>query len=404
MAAPMIPAFFPRDKYYCVLDEQPDFLAPVVSDGHVTEGELVVNPRCWLGWHAPLPPALAAMAVWHENLYDCPWTIWIDDTDRGALWPYWLGPRYAHLLAGMVPGAPLSVYPDVAARLRTTGIGMGEGDAERWHAERAAAVDGYAWWFSRGYVALPGLLPPYHVASLRRYYRYHTRMGRFTLGDEQAPGRYVAYDEPVTRYVHQQLVRTVSDIARRPVVPTYNYLALYQPGPWLDPHTDRDVCQYTISLCIDATPDPSVHGDWPLYLMTEDGPYGFTLGIGDALLFRGRELSPLARPAPRRPDRLLGPVPLHRRLTGSTGRAGSRPGSRSSGPARADRARLAPCPSRRRPPARLPPPLARPRPPPQNRRTRHSVAPPGPPGPPLPRAPRIGKLGMSVGLSRPGCP
>ena len=119
---------------------------------------------------------------------------------------------------------------------------------------------------------LSGLLPPFHIGALRRYYRYHTRVGTFLLGDDQTPGRYVAYDEPTTRYVHQQLTRTVSDLARRVVVPSYSYLALYQGGAVLDPHTDREACEYTISLCIDATPDPQTHGAWPLHLMTEDGP------------------------------------------------------------------------------------------------------------------------------------
>jgi hypothetical protein len=49
-----------------------------------------------------------------------------------------------------------------------------------------------------GYLQLSGLLPPFQIGALRRYYRYHTRVGTFVLGDEQSPGRYVAYDEPTT--------------------------------------------------------------------------------------------------------------------------------------------------------------------------------------------------------------
>lgn len=62
------------------------------------------------------------------------------------------------------------------------------------------------------------------------------------------------------------MARTVSDLIRRVVVPSYSYLALYRGGATLDPHTDRDACEYTISLCIDATPDPQTHGAWPLNL------------------------------------------------------------------------------------------------------------------------------------------
>ncbi len=288
----MTPAFFPRDKYYCVLDDQPDFLVPAMEPPPVPDGEpLIVNPRCWLGWHAPLPPALARMAASHENLFDCPWIIWVDEPDRGALWPYWLGPHYAHLLAEVLPGDKLEASPEVIACLRTAGILTTEYEPDQRRASWMATAAWCASAFDAGYVQLSGLLPAFHVGALRRYYRYHTRMGTFTLGDEQTPGRYVAYDEPVTRYVHQQLARTVSDIVRRVVAPTYSYLALYQGGATLDPHTDREACQYTVSLCVDATPDPVTYGAWPLSLMTAEGPLQFLLGIGDALLFRGRELA-----------------------------------------------------------------------------------------------------------------
>jgi hypothetical protein len=299
MAAPMIPDLFPREKYYCVIDEQPDFLVPpstldeYAGFGNGASADLIVNRRCWLGWHGPLPPALAAAAGWHENLFDCPWTIWVDDPDRGALWPYWLASRYAHLLQDLAIGEPCGdgLDPEVVERLRVAEILTTPDAADRRRRAWADVANSCAALFQRGYVPLSGLLPPFHIGALRRYYRYHTRMGTFALGDAQTPGRYVAYDEPTTRFMHQQLTRTISDIVRRVVVPSYSYLALYQGGATLDPHVDREACEYTLSLCIDATPDPQTYGAWPIHLMTADGQVSFTLGIGDALLFRGRELT-----------------------------------------------------------------------------------------------------------------
>lgn len=292
----MIPDLFPRERYYCVLDEQPDFLVPSPTEPAADlddAGSLVVNPRCWLGWHGPLPPALAAAATWHENLFDFEWSIWVDDPDRGTLWPYWLGPRYAELLEDVEPGQPYTggLPPDVAGRLLATDILVNPRAAEWRRRAWADAVNEMAPLFERGYLPLSGLVPPYHIGSLRRYYRYHTRMGTFALGDDQTPGRYTAYDEPTTRYVHQQLARTISDLARRVVVPSYNYLSFYQGGAILDPHTDREACEYTVSLCIDATPDPHTYGAWPLGLMTQDGPISLVQDIGDAVLFRGRYLT-----------------------------------------------------------------------------------------------------------------
>lgn len=293
----MIPDFFPREQYYCVIDEQPDFLVPQAALApYASPGDrdgLVVNPRCWPSWRGPLPAALAAAAGPHEGLFDCPWIIWVDDPDRGAVWPYWLGPRYAHLLVDLAPGAPCpdGLEPEVAERLWVADILTTPGAADRRRQAWAAVVATCAPQLGQGYVPLTGLIPPFHIGALRRYYRFHTRMGTFALGDDQSPGRYVAYDEPLTRFVHAQLARTISDVARRVVVPSYNYLAFYQGGATLDPHTDREACEYTLSLSIDATPDPHTHGAWPIHLMTAAGPVSFTHDVGDALLFRGRELT-----------------------------------------------------------------------------------------------------------------
>jgi hypothetical protein len=172
--------------------------------------------------------------------------------------------------------ADILTAPDAAARRRKSWADMVAAGAPQ---------------LDEGYLPLSGLIPPYQLGALRRYYRYHTRAGTFPLGDEQTPGRYVCYDEPMTRFVHQQLARTISDVARRVLVPSYSYLSLYQGGATLDPHTDREACEYTLSLCTDATPDPLTHGAWPLNVMTAAGPQAFTQDIGDALLFRGRYLT-----------------------------------------------------------------------------------------------------------------
>jgi len=293
----MIPEFFPRDRYYCVLDEQPDLLvdphalAPYASLNG--SAPLVVNPRCWMGWHGPLPTSFANGAEIEEGLYTFPWMIWVDDVERGALWPYWLGPDYARMLEGLVTGQPYAggLPPEMEMNLRIADI-LVTPDAMAWRRHAwASTVETGAPMMARGHIPMEALFPPFHVGALRRYYRYHTRIGSFALGDEQTSRRFVAYDEPVTRYFHRQLARTVSDMVRRVVVPSYSYLAFYQGGAVLDPHTDRDACEYTLSVCIDATPDPHTYGAWPLQLMTADGPVALTQGVGDGLLFRGRELT-----------------------------------------------------------------------------------------------------------------
>jgi hypothetical protein len=292
----MIPEFFPRDRYYCVLDEQPEMLVPPTllnGYGQLHDVPLIVNPRCWPGWKAPLPPALSAAAVSPDRLFDIPWIIWVEDPDRATLWPYWLGREFAGLLEDLRPGTAYAgdLPPQAAAALEMADILITpEAPLQRRRAWASASAVA-ATQFSAGYVQLSRLLPPAHVGALRRYYRYHMRMGTFPLGDEQTAGRYVAYDEPMTRYIHHQLTYTLSDVIGSVIKPSYSYLAFYQGGAELEPHTDREACEYTLSLCIDATPDPMTYGAWPLHLMTPDGPRSYALGIGEALLFRGRQFA-----------------------------------------------------------------------------------------------------------------
>lgn len=290
----MIPEFFPRDRYYCVLDDQPEFLVPphLCPNGTRPDDTLVFNPHAWFAWRDPLPAALAARAVSTDNFFDTPWMIWVDDVVTGAIWPFWLGRDYAHLLQHVAPGqgydgglpeqvvtvlqaAQVLVPPDFAARRRRAWL---------------SAVDTLVPQFERGFVAVDGLVHPFHVGALRRYYRYHTRMGTFVLGDEQSPGRYVAYDESVTRFMHQQLTTAISDIARTVVRPSYSYLSLYTGGAALDPHIDREACEYTVSLAIDASPEPDAQVPWPLNLGLAEGSLAVWQRLGEGLLFRGRYL------------------------------------------------------------------------------------------------------------------
>ena len=52
---------------------------------------------------------------------------------------------------------------------------------------------------------LGDLIHPFHIAALRRYYRYLIRTGAIRLGDGQSPRRYVAYNEPVARFFHHDI-------------------------------------------------------------------------------------------------------------------------------------------------------------------------------------------------------
>jgi hypothetical protein len=252
----------------------------------------MVNPQCWFSWHGALPPDKAARLVADEYLYPSEWKIWVDDSGTRALWPYWLGPEYASYLADQLPGhllsrelPPHAVWVLVQAQI-LVGLNFPEQRHRQWQEDVWTASQS----FGRGYASIDGLIPPLHLGALRRYYRFHTRTGSFTLGDGQVSRRHVAHNEGVARFFHCQLNSAISDIARTVVRPSYSYLAAYESGSVLERHTDREQCEYTLTLSIDATPEPEAQVPWPIQLDIPEGSLRIWQYVGDGLLFRGRRL------------------------------------------------------------------------------------------------------------------
>jgi hypothetical protein len=292
MVAPMTPYGYPPEYYHCLLDEQPYYLAPARLYGRDVEDPLTVNPLCWFSWHGPLPPEKAVRTLAAEYLLPSEWMVWVDDPGPRSLWPYWIGSEYYNYMYEFVPGYPPSnelpahvkwvltragvlVRPDYVERRRREWLDIA------WHAAEA---------FERGYVSVTDLIPVFQLGALRRYYRHHTRTGSFPLGDDQVHRRYYAHNEPASRFLHFQLVNAVSDIARRLVQASYSYFVAYESGSVLDKHIDRDQCEYTLTFCLDASPEPEAQSLWPIQLDIPDGALRVWQYLGDGLLFRGRYL------------------------------------------------------------------------------------------------------------------
>ena len=151
---------------------------------------------------------------------------------------------------------------------------------------------------AKGYAPLPGLIHPFHVAALRRYYRQQIRTGAIHLGDRQSARRYIAHNEPVAKFFHHQLTSTLSRIAGRALKPSYVYLASYLSGAELKKHTDREQCDYSITFCLDYSPEPKLATPWPICLQTPRGTVTVYQMLGDGLAYRGTQLPHFRAPLP----------------------------------------------------------------------------------------------------------
>lgn len=141
------------------------------------------------------------------------------------------------------------------------------------------------------WVVLPSLIHPFTLTALRRHYRDLVGEGHIPFGDAQVALRYGAYDEPLARVLLCQLTSLVSEMTGEAYKPSYAYFASYRGGATLAPHRDRDVCELSISLLVDYAPEPRGCSPWPLWLGVPGKAVAVEQGLGDGLLYRGRELT-----------------------------------------------------------------------------------------------------------------
>jgi len=291
-------AALPREQFHCLLDELPLHLVPkrrlAAERQRATRREpLFLNPQCSFSHRGDVPTTLANRRDLLENFALQGTIAWVSDPATEALLPFWLGPKTEAAIQDLQPGEPVpdTVADDVRPLLAGAGILVTKDHAElrRQEWQKMIARSGPSF-REVGYVPIGSLIHPFHVAALRRYYRYLIRSGQIPLGDEQSPRRYVAHNESVARFFHHQLARVVSNIAREEVKPSYAYVASYLSAAELRKHTDREQCEFSVSLCVDFTPEPRCETRWPLHLETSQGTVTVYQALGDGLIYRGRRL------------------------------------------------------------------------------------------------------------------
>ena len=286
----MTPHGLPSDLYHCLLDEQPYYLAPP----HLLRqpelfGTVLVNPSSWFSWLGPLSPDRAERVCPTNGFLPSERMVWVEDPATLAVWPFWVGEEYFAYLSRMTPGQPLNADLPFHIRwvLTQANILVGPNHAGRRRQQWQHHVSYYAPTFEHGYVIVEDLIHPFHVGALRRYYRNRTRRGLYSVGDEQVRRRFASHNEDVARFIHRQMTYALSDIAHVALKPSYAYFVSYLGGADLDKHYDREQCDYSITVCIDVTPEPNGESPWPIQLETSEGTAKIYQALGDALIYRG---------------------------------------------------------------------------------------------------------------------
>jgi hypothetical protein len=292
-------AMLPPGQFHCLLDELPLHLIPqrqLESQCwwlNFSPEKLALNPQCSVLPAGQVPAELEPHRDLLKNFNVQGTVAWVRDPATGSLNPFWLGPRLEEVVSRLRAGEPVpaSVPADVCILLAGAGILIPERYAERRLAEWAAIVGKSGPYFlQNGYVPLGHLIHPFNLAALRRYYRHAIRRGTIRLGDEQSSRRYVAHNEGVARFFHYQIANAVSAIAGEPIKPSYVYFGSYLGGAELKKHTDRRQCEFSVTLCLDFSPEPDLATSWPIRLDTPEGTVKVYQALGDGLVYRGTKV------------------------------------------------------------------------------------------------------------------
>lgn len=297
-------AAFPPDRFYCLLDELPLHLIPralrqALRQRTRIEQTLILNPECILTCGEQVPEEFTHSADLLSRFALQGTIAWVRSSPTGPLLPFWLGRRFSALLRSARANEPIprTIPDDVLELFRAAGILIPES------APTPVPVEAFeksaATFRERGYVPLRDLIHPFHIAALRRYYRHLIRTGTIQLGDLQSPRRYVAYNEPVARFFHRHIATALSAVAGEPLKPSYVYLASYLSGAELKKHTDREQCEFSITLCLDFSPEPTLATPWPIRLDTPRGTVTVYQALGDGLAYRGTRLPHYRDPLPQ---------------------------------------------------------------------------------------------------------
>jgi len=284
------------DKFHCLLDELPLHLVPRRSwhreSAGSRENDWKINPACVILQRGEIPPALEDRAQLLQSFSLETATAWVRDPATGSLSPFWLGTEFERIVSRLARGASVgSLQSKTWAILSRAGILTRDVGAKARSSDWTTVATQAARMFrERNYCPLPSVIHPFNLAALRRYYRNAIRSGAIQLGDEQSSRRYVAHNEPIAKFFHRQIANVVSAIVGEPVKPSYVYLASYLEGAELKKHTDREQCEFSVTLCLDFSPEPELATSWPICLDTPAGTVKVYQALGDGLVYRGTKI------------------------------------------------------------------------------------------------------------------
>jgi hypothetical protein len=285
--------------YSCDVLDSPTDLVPVRARRDLIAtglaGDLVVNPALQhFGREGPPGSMRGRLKLRNQFHPDRSW-LWIQEEDLRAPRLYSYSSERAIDLSCLVAAEAAAPTLDEATRHRLLAADVlmpasavsrrrEDRDARLARARRELQADRHT--------VLRHVIPPLEIAALRQYYRDAIAQGFFEASDAEWPNRSFSSRDGIAQFFHAQLTGLVSEIVGAQLKPSFQFFASYREGAELPPHRDREQCELAMSILLDFSPEPVDASPWPLFVQPphRDTPAPIAQGIGDAVLYYGREV------------------------------------------------------------------------------------------------------------------
>eukprot|EP01062_Namystynia_karyoxenos_P070292 TRINITY_DN65686_c0_g1_i1.p1 TRINITY_DN65686_c0_g1~~TRINITY_DN65686_c0_g1_i1.p1 ORF type:complete len:721 (+),score=123.45 TRINITY_DN65686_c0_g1_i1:99-2165(+) len=107
-------------------------------------------------------------------------------------------------------------------------------------------------------IHLRRLVPPYPIMVLQQAYRPMVRnkwlRWSYAPHPEWPEARWTHHNGPAARFLQAAILPRIESLTNTLLHPTYTYFGSYVSGAAILPHIDREQCEYTLSITIDAHP------------------------------------------------------------------------------------------------------------------------------------------------------
>lgn len=143
----------------------------------------------------------------------------------------------------------------------------------------------------KNYIIVRGFLDAEAVQTVSRYMEYSLKSDGFKKGESsENPNHevstYYRYADPLTETILYNSLEEIEQVVGKKLFPTYSYSRVYVKGDELKAHTDRESCEFSVSVNV------ATKGEhWPLYMQSAGKPpTSFILEPGDAVIYKGCEV------------------------------------------------------------------------------------------------------------------